>query len=116
MKEHDARKLSSEAQEAIRLRVARFLQEGKGTQQQAADIFLISLRAVQQIWKRFKQGGINALQRKKRGPRSKRSLLTKTKVKEVTRSIKKGTPEDYGIPYTLWTANAVRLLIKKKRK
>jgi transposase len=114
MKKEDARKLHPEAQEAIRLRIIAFLNSGKGTQQQAADIFQVSLPAVKKIWKKYKEGGFEAVRVKKRGPVGSTSLLSKDQVKKVTGCIKRGTPDRYGVPYFLWTANAVRLLIKKK--
>lgn len=115
MKNQDVRKLNPEAQEAIRLRMARFLKTGKGTQRQAADIFQISLSAVKKIWKQYKAGGISALKAKKRGPHRHTSRLSKQQVKQIKRLVKKDTPDSYQIPYYLWTADAVRRLIKKKQ-
>ena len=115
MKKEDARRLHPAAQQAIRLRIAGYLQSGKGTQQQAAEIFRVSLAAVKKIWKRYKEGGTPALQTKKRGPAHRHARLSKEQVKEITRCIKKGTPDSYQLPYYLWTADAVRVLIKKKQ-
>ena len=64
MKKLDARRLHPEAQQAIRLRIAAYLQSGKGTQRQAADIFQVSLAAVKKIWKQYKEGGTKALHNK----------------------------------------------------
>lgn len=114
MKRQDARKIGAQAQEVIRLRVADYLQAGKGTQGEAADIFQLSLRGVQKIWKRYKEGGRKALKAKKRGPAQSRSRLRGRQLKEMTTLIQKDTPDAYGLPYFLWTAGAVRLLIKKK--
>jgi transposase len=114
MKKQDARKLPPAAQEAIRIRVVDFLKMKKGTQRQAADIFQLSVRAVEKIWQRYKQCGEQALQAKKRGPHQRTSLLSRQTVKGITRLVKKDTPDSYHLPYYLWTANAVRLLIKKK--
>ena len=114
MKKQDARRLHPAAQQAIRLRIADYIQSRKGTQQQAADIFQVSLAAVKKIWKQYKEGGAKALQVKKRGPAHSSARLFKEQVKKITQCIKKGTPDDYQLPYPLWTADAVRLLIKKK--
>ena len=116
MKRRDARKLHPKAQEAIRLRIVDYLKAGKGTQTQAANIFKLSVRAVKKIWKQFRQGGAKALKARKRGPHPTTSLLSEAKVTELTSCIKKGTPDSYELPYYLWTANAVRMLIKKKPK
>lgn len=115
MKKQDARKLNPQAQEAIRIRIANFLKNRKGTQRQAADIFQVSLPAVEKIWKQYRKGGLLALRAKKRGPAGHISLLSKAQVSKVTHCIKKGTPDRHHLPYYLWTANAVRLLIKKNR-
>lgn len=116
MKKRDARKLHPKAQEAIRFRIVDFLKAGKGTQLQAANIFKVSLRAVKKIWKQYKTGGSKALKANKRGPRRGNAVLSQAKVTEITSYIKKATPDNYELPYHLWTANAVRLLIKKKPK
>ena len=115
MKRQDARKLKPEAQEAIRLRIAAYLKDEKGTQKQAADIFQVSLRAVEKIWKQYKEEGDKSLVAKKRGPKKSRALLKDTQTKEITHAIRSATPEAYRLPYFLWTAGAVRLLVKKKR-
>ena len=115
MNKQDVRKLHPQAQEAIRLRIARFLKYRKGTHREAADIFQVSLRAVEKIWKQYKEGAEKALQAKKRGPGHSTALLSQRQVKEITRALEKGTPDNYGLSASLWTAGAVRLLIKKKR-
>jgi transposase len=115
MKHQDGRKLKPEAQEAIRLRVAHFLKTAKGTQQQAADIFQLSAPAVKKIWKQYKEGGMKALKLKKRGPHLRTALLSKQQVKQLKSLVKKDMPDSYNLPHYLWTADAVRLLIKKKQ-
>lgn len=114
MRRQDARKIGAQAQEVLRFRVADFLRRGKGTQVQAADIFELSLVAVKKIWKQYKEGGRKALRKKKRGPAHSRCRMDKQQQKQITCAIKKGTPDHYQLPYFLWTAGAVRLLIKKK--
>src|SRR5689334_18858110 len=114
MKHQDGRKLKPEAQEAIRLRVAHYLKTAKGTQQQAADIFQVSVPAVKKIWRQYKAGGTKALKLKKRGPHLHTALLSKQQVKQIKSLVKKDMPDSYHIPYYLWTADAVQLMIKKK--
>jgi len=114
MKNQDARRLHPEAQEALRLRIVDFLKKHKGIQREAAAIFQVSLRAVEKIWKQFKEGGRKALKQKKRGPHKGRCRLSKGKAKQVCDIIKKDMPGQHNIPRYLWTAAAVRLLIKKK--
>jgi transposase len=73
----------------------------------------VSKGAVEKIWKQFKEGGIKALKQKKRGLQKSHSPLSDDKVKLVCGSIKKDMPGQHNIPRYLWTAVAVRLLIKK---
>src|SRR4051812_39207644 len=114
MKRQDGRKLGAEAQEAIRLCIAAFLRDRKGTQRQAADIFQASLGAVEKIWRQYRESGTKNLLAKKRGPKKSRALIDRTQVRDITGTIRSSTPEVHGLPYHLWTAAAVRLLIKKK--
>lgn len=114
MSKQDGRKLSPAVQEALRLRVINFLKSRKGTQRQAADIFQLSLRAVEKIWKRYKEGGKKAVRQKKRGPKGSHRSLSDADAKDIKAIIKKDTPDQHHIPHYLWTAAAVRLLIKKK--
>lgn len=115
MKKQDARLLASEVQEALRLRVVAYLKRGLGTQVEAASIFQISLSWVQKTWKRYKEGGNKTLRARKRGPKCPQSRLSKAKEKEIRRLIQDSTPDQQRIPRYLWTASAVRELIKKKR-
>lgn len=114
MSKGDGRQLGAETQEVLRLLIVDFLRLRKGTQAEAAHIFGFSLIAVKKIWKRYKQEGRKALRAKKRGPKQSTSRLSKEKIKQMKSSIKKGTPDQQGLPYHLWTAGAVRLLLKKK--
>jgi len=114
MKKQDGRKLGAAAQEAIRLRIAAFLRDKKGTQRQAADIFQVSLGAIEKIWKQYRESGTKSLLAKKRGPKKSRALVNRTQIRDITSAIRSSTPEVHGLAYHLWTAAAVRLLIKKK--
>lgn len=114
MRKADGRKLETAAQEALRLRIADFLRLKKGTQAKAAGIFQLSLRGIKKIWKQYKQGGRKALRAKKREPKRSTSRLSKQQIQQTKKQMKEGTPDVYGLPYTLWTAGAVRLLLKKK--
>ena len=115
MKKPDARKLTPSAQEALRIRVVHFLRARRGTQRQAAAIFELSLPAVEKIWKHYKAGGVTAVKAKKRGPRTSTARLSQQGVRQVKQWIRQDTPDGYHLPYPLWTAEAVRRLIKKKK-
>lgn len=112
-KEKDKRG-SAEVQEALRQRVVHYLTNGKGSQQSAADIFLLSLSAVKKIWKRYQAEGYASVEAQQRGPRQSTARLSNKQVEKITTCVRQGSPEQYGLPNTLWTAGAVRELIKKR--
>ena len=114
MKGQQDKRLGSEAQEAIRVRVVQYLEQRRGTQQEAADIFMLSLSAVKKIWKRYKEQGTEGIKAHKRGRPAGSGQLSEGQVATLSRDIAAATPEHYDLPYTLWTAMAVRELIKKR--
>lgn len=99
------KKIESTSSTSHYTRVVLFIKSAKGTEKQAVDIFEVSLPAVKKIWKEFKQDGLKALNACKRGSHNSRSLISRSKVAEITHFIKKGTPDSYNLPYYLWTAN-----------
>ncbi len=66
MKRKDARNLAPQAQEAIRMRAVEAVRGGM-SQTSAARIFGVTRRAVSGWMKRYRVGGIRALQARKRG-------------------------------------------------
>lgn len=114
MEGQSKRRLGAEAQEAIRIRLIHYLEGGKGTQQEAAEVFMLSVAAVKKIWKRYNEQGMDAIKAHPRGRQPGSGQLSTRKAAVVTKAIIKAMPQQYGLPYTLWTALAVRELIKKR--
>lgn len=110
----ESKRLSASAQEAIRMRVVHYLQTKQGTQAQAAAAFMLSLSAVKKIWSRYLQQGETALQAHKRGPQKAVAHLKPQQVQKLCNHFSTTLPEHSGLPYPLWTAAAVRALIKKR--
>ncbi len=104
---------SQSSQERVRLLVVYFLKKGKGTQQQAADLYGLTLNGVQKIWKRYKDKGFRGLNAKKRGVKQGKKI-NGVQAAEVRRLIKDKMPEQLKLSFGLWTREAVQQLIKEK--
>lgn len=98
------------AQEKARELVTDFLKKKKGTQQQAAELFGLSLNGVQRIWRRYKENGYRGLASKKRGVQEGRKINGKQSA-EVRQLIKEKLPDQLKLPFGLWTREAVQQLI-----
>ena len=101
---------SKEVQEAVRQKVVSYLRKKLGTQKQASEIFGLSIRGVNRIWARYKEGGGKSLLSKKRGVRGGKKINGK-QAAEVRQSIKDKLPDQLKLPYGLWTREAVGQLI-----
>ena len=73
----DARKLSQDAQEALRLRAIKIVLEDGKTRTEVAELLGVSRYAVNCWVAKYQQGGKKAVSRKKRGRRSQDMILEK---------------------------------------
>lgn len=101
---------SISSQERIRHLVVDFIKKQKGTRQQAADLYGVTLNGVQKIWKRYKEKGKRGLLSKKRGVQGGRKINGQ-QAAEVRRLIKDKLPDQLKLSYGLWTREAVQQLI-----
>ncbi len=101
---------SAEVQEAVRLKVVNYLKKKMGTQKQASEIFGLSIRSVNRIWARYKEGGSRLLTSKKRGVQGGKKINGK-QAAEVRQLIKDKLPDQLKLAYGLWTREAVAQLI-----
>lgn len=104
---------SASAQEKVRQLVVQFLKRKQGTQQQAADLYGLTLNGVQKIWKRYKEKGLGGLTAKKRGVKQGKKL-NGAQAAEIRRLIKDRMPEQLKLSFGLWTREAVQQLIKER--
>lgn len=109
MEIRDARSLSPEAQEELRIRGVNAVLNGK-TQVETANIFGVSRRAVGKWVKAYKKGGIQALKRRKKGSR-KGGKIQPEQAEQIKNIINDNCPDQLGLPYYLWTRQAVADLI-----
>jgi transposase len=112
MKLKDARHLSPDAQEALRYRVVNAVEQGMG-KSEAARVFKVSRTAVHHWTKAVKEHGSRALRAKKRGRRSS-SRLAPHQAATTVRLITHKCPDQLGLPFALWTREAVGQLLEQR--
>ena len=109
----DARKLTRDAQEALRKRVIRNIEKGM-SQAKACEIFGVSRTAIYKWQKRYKKQGERGLNKKRQGRPQESGKLTGWQASWVARTITDKCPEQLRFPWGLWTREAVQALIKWK--
>jgi transposase len=102
----DARKLSPEAQQALRERVIHALRTQGLSVSAAARTFGVHRATVSAWWNRFRREGDRALTAKKRGAKPK-ALLTAEQEERLLTTLREKTPEELGLGEALWTREAV---------
>lgn len=113
MDKRDARLLSPEAQQELRRQAIKMLKKGR-KQNVVAEELEVSRQRVNGWWKRYREGGWDALRARKRGPKGGSRKLTSEQELEVQRLIADKTPDQLKLKYALWTREAVGKLIKER--
>lgn len=110
----DARSLSQDAQEALRIRGVKMLEDGF-TQAEVALALGVGERQVRR-WKiRFRRGGWKALQKQRRGRRpGDQEALTASQQQRLVELIRSENPDQLRIPALLWTRSSVQELIERE--
>ena len=113
----DARSFDQSAQEALRVKAVQSLLKGK-TQEQVADIFGVTRQAVGKWWSAYEDGGLPALRKKSRRPKSVDDSggLSGWQCSSIVRTILSKTPDQLDFPFMLWTRDAVAELIYDRFK
>lgn len=110
----DARQLSDEALEVLRLRALRGVELGF-TEADMADVLGVSRDTVCRWWTAYASGGVDALPHERRGrPLGSGRLLSDEQASRIRSLIDQHTPEQLGIPSALWTRRAVGELIDQE--
>lgn len=112
MEPKDARKLVPAAQEALRYRVVSAIENGM-SKSEAARVFSISRTAVHHWTKAVAQGGAEVLKAKQQG-RPKQSRLLREQMVAAVGLITQGCPDQLGLPFYLWTREAVGQLLEER--
>lgn len=112
MDESDARSLSQDAQEALRVRGVRMLEAGY-TQGEVADALGVGERQVRRWRVRFRRGGWKALEKRRRGRRpGEQEALSAAQQQRIVDAIRSRNPDQLRIPALLWTRGSVQDLIE----
>ena len=110
----DARSLSQDAQEALRVRGVKLLLDGV-TQAEVAALLGVSERAVRSWARRYRRGGWKAVAKRPRGRDAQSQMvLSAAQQARLVQMIKTRCPDQLRIPGLLWTRDAVRDLIERE--
>jgi transposase len=113
----DSRSLNQSAQEILRLKAVNALIAGQ-SQDEVAILFGVSLKAVNNWWRIYREDGIAGLRMKSRRPKSADAggILKGWQCSSIVRTIMRKTPDQLEFGVMLWTRDAVAELIKKRYK
>jgi transposase len=110
----DARELSDEVLEALRLRALRGCQLGL-TEVQLAEVLGVARETVSRWWSAYADHGVQALPQRRTGrPLGSGRALTDSQAEHVQQLLRTHQPEELGIAAPLWTRRAVRDLIRRE--
>jgi transposase len=110
----DARELSDDVLEALRLRALRGCELGL-TEAQVADILGVARETVCRWWSAFADHGVPALPQRRSGrPLGSGRALSEAQAEHLQHLLRTHQPEELGIAAPLWTRRAVRDLIRKE--
>jgi transposase len=109
----DARKLKPEAQYEVRRQAVRYSEQGL-SYRKIASLLEVDKNTVGRWIQTYKREGLKALKPQKRGPKEGvHTKLTKQQQKSIRRKIIDKTPEQYKMPFALWSREAVTELIEQ---
>src|SRR5215813_2141351 len=110
----DARQLSDEVLEALRLRALRACELGF-SESDVAEMLGVARETVSRWWSAYQAKGVDGLPGERTGrPVGSGRTLTDAQAAHIQQLIDANTPKDLGIAAPLWSRRAVRDLIKKE--
>src|SRR5438309_643434 len=110
----DARQLSDEVLEALRLRALRGVELGF-TEVEIADLLGVCRETVCRWWSAYADGGVDALPHERSGrPLGSGRYLSDSQARQIRDLLDQKSPEDLGIASALWSRAAVRDLIRRE--
>lgn len=110
----DARQLSEDALNVLRLRALRGIELGY-SEVELADLLGISNETISRWWSAYSADGLSALPHGRRGrPPGAGRFLSEQQAQRIQERIDGNTPVEVGIPHALWTRRAVRALIRNE--
>src|SRR5437588_11462910 len=110
----DARQLSDEALQVLRLRALRGIELGF-SEVDLADLLGVCPETISRWWTAYSAEGLDSLPGARSGrPLGSGRLLSDQQAEHLQELIDHHTPEKLGLAHTLWTRRAVRDLIRKE--
>jgi len=113
MKTRDARTLSPDAQEDLRIKAVKAVLDDR-KKVEVADLFGVTRQAVGKWTETYRKGGKRALRAKKRGRPKGNGALLPWQAAQIVRALEDRCPEQLKLPFYLWTREAVAELIKRR--
>ena len=114
IEKQDFRSASAEVRQAIRKRAISLIKSGK-KKGEIANLFGVNKNTVSNWCKSYKNDGSKGLLDKKRGAKSENcKLLTLAQEKQIQQWIIDKYPEQYKLPFALWTSKAVQELVEQQ--
>lgn len=111
----DARKLTQDAQESLRMRAVKGVIEDKMPCAKIGKLLGVARSTVFKWVATYRQQGKDGLHKKKRGRRSEDMLLLNDKqCSDIVKLIRDRCPDQLKLPFALWTREAVRDLVKRQ--
>lgn len=108
----DARHLSDEVLEALRVRALHGIELGY-SESDVADLLGVSRETVSRWWSAYRSGGLDAIPHGRTGrPVGSGRALSDEEARAVQDTLDRQSPEELGIASPLWTRRAVRELIR----
>lgn len=108
----DARELSNEVLEALRLRALHGCEMGL-TEAEVADLLGVCRETVSRWWSAYAEGGLDALPHDRTGrPRGSGRVLSEAQGEQIQTLLRTRQPEQMNIAAPLWTRRAVAELIQ----
>ncbi len=116
METQDARTLLPAAQEQLRKQAIRLKQQGMSFVE-IAEVVAVHRNTVAKWWQRYVHGGLKGLKAQPRGRRvgAQRILLVEQEI-TIQRLICDKNPDQYKLPFALWTRQAVQELMAVRLK
>src|SRR3954451_12044151 len=110
----DARQLSDEALQVLRLRALRGIELGY-SELELADLLGVCHETISRWWTAYRTDGLPALPAGRTGrPLGSGRFLSDQQAQRIKARIDFHSPTEVGIPHALWTRRAVRDLIRKE--
>jgi transposase len=110
----DARHLSNEALQMLRLRALRGIELGY-SEVELADLLGVRQETISRWWTAYAAEGLPSLPGDRTGrPLGSGRFLSEQQAQRIKEQIDNNSPEKLGIPHALWTRRAVRELIRQE--